>query len=51
MFVALESTGLKAQTMGEESPRGVRLGIGVSGGIGEDGSQFKNSMEQMPVAA
>jgi opacity protein-like surface antigen len=43
MFVALGTTGLKAQTMGEESPIGVRLGIGVSGGIGEDGSPFKNS--------
>nr|WP_068892401.1 hypothetical protein [Pedobacter panaciterrae] len=43
LCVAFGSTELKAQTMETENPMGVRLGIGISGGIGDHGSPFKNS--------
>lgn len=39
------STGLKAQTMGNMySNKGVRFGIGISGGITDDDSAFKNGL-------
>ena len=40
-LLAVNTTGLKAQSTDMEKPLGVRLGVGVSGGVAAKGSPFE----------